>query len=181
MTFLPASFQSRLETFGWQETRPKPKAKSRRASTRGKKNSNVGVDDEISWPLTSPVPYDLAFAGFIFRPTSNSPDNCQCFECGCQLDGWEAEDVPAYEHLTHSPECGYAITICLRLRLGDPERVDEDPLGPRMLEARRATFGDYWNLDSSAGFPNVEQVSERFPPQYSISPLWLDGRGRLVL
>lgn len=158
MKLLPASFQARLETFGLTPSgKPKTKAKPRRASARGKKASTAS--DDLTWPLSAPVPYDLAYAGFVFRPTSASPDNVQCFDCGCQLDGWEETDVPAYEHLTHSPTCGFAINICIRLRQGDPDRVEEDPMSEKMMEARRATFADYWPLDTAAGFPGVEQVS----------------------
>ncbi|KAF2276713.1 uncharacterized protein EI97DRAFT_450033 [Westerdykella ornata] len=150
---------ARLETFGWgpQGNKP-PKAKARRPSARSKK---AGTTTEvISWPLQSPAPYDLAYAGFIFKPTSASPDNVQCFNCGCQLDGWEPADTPAYEHLTHSPTCAFAINICIRYRQGDPDRVEEDPLSEHMMAARRSTFGDYWDLDTSAGFPSVEQMVE---------------------
>jgi hypothetical protein len=164
MKVLPACFQARLDSFGWSSPKPKPKSKPRRTSARGKKASTV--DDTPSWPLKEPVPYDLAFAGFLYKPTSASPDNVQCFDCGCQLDGWEESDIPAYEHLTHSPTCGFAINICIRLRLGDPDRVEEDPLSEKMKDARRATFADYWDLDVSAGFPSVEQVSLTSPAMH---------------
>jgi hypothetical protein len=101
---------------------------------------------------------DLAYAGFIFKPTSASPDNVQCFHCQTQLDGWEETDVPAFEHLTHSPHCGFAINVCIRLRNGDPGRTEDDPLSGGMMDARRRTFADLWPLDVAAGFPSVEQV-----------------------
>jgi hypothetical protein len=161
-----ACFQARLETFG-SERKPKSKAKSRRPS-RSKKTSTGSVvsnaSDELVWPLSSPKPFDLAFAGFEFKPTSTSPDNVQCFSCNCQLDGWEPTDVPAFEHLTHSPTCGWAINTCIRLRLGDPDRVEEDPMCEKMIAARRATFADYWNFDTSNGFPTVDQVSTTLSP-----------------
>lgn len=94
----------------------------------------------------------------MFKPTSTSPDNVQCFQCKTQLDGWEETDVPAYEHLTHSPECGYAINVCIRLRSADPGKTEDDPMSEAMLAARRATFADVWPLDADAGFPSIEQV-----------------------
>ncbi|KAF2749842.1 BIR-domain-containing protein [Sporormia fimetaria CBS 119925] len=157
MKSLAACFQVRLNSFGQPAT--KPKAKPRRASARGGKKVSAATDD-LTWPLPAPKPYDLAFAGFLYRPTSASPDNVQCFHCGCQLDGWEENDIPAFEHLTHAPNCEFAIQVCIRLREGDPDRADEDPMSERMVAARRATFKDYWDLDTDAGFPSVDQMAE---------------------
>lgn len=67
--------------------------------------------------------------------------------------------MPAFEHLTHSPDCGFAINVCIRLRSGDPERVEEDPLSDKMKKARFDTFGNNWPLNPAEGFPSVEQVS----------------------
>ncbi|KAF2866871.1 hypothetical protein BDV95DRAFT_611167 [Massariosphaeria phaeospora] len=139
-----ASYEARLETF------LAPKTKGRRPSARSKKTT--------AWPLTSPSPTDLAYAGFVFKPTTASPDNVQCSYCACQLDGWEASDVPAFEHLTHAPDCGYALNVCIRIRNGDPGRTEDDPMSERMLKARYETFGDAWPLDAAAGFPGVEQL-----------------------
>jgi hypothetical protein len=74
------------------------------------------------------------------------------------LDGWEEADIPAFEHLTHSPSCGFAVVTCIRLRTGDPGRAEEDPMSDAMMQARRDTFGESWPLDSSEGFPSIEQV-----------------------
>jgi hypothetical protein len=130
------TFQARLATF---EGAAGPK--SRRISSRSKKA----------------VP--KAKAGFVWKPTSASPDNVQCFSCNCQLDGWEEADVPAYEHLTHSPSCGFAVVTAIRLRHGDPGRTEEDPISDRMIAARQDTFGDLWPLDTAAGFPSVQQLA----------------------
>lgn len=147
-----ASLQARLNTFA------APKTKARRPSARGKKAAPKTAL-KGAWPLESPLPQDLAYAGFLFKPTSASPDNVQCFHCQTQLDGWEPNDVPAYEHLTHSPNCGFALNLCIRLRDGDPGRNEEDPLSERMMEARRETFQDLWPLDVAAGYPSIDQVS----------------------
>jgi hypothetical protein len=146
-----ASFHARLATFGGAATTNK----TRRTSSRSKKS---GAKSKNAWPLTSPTAQDLAYAGFVWRPTTASPDNVQCFSCECQLDGWEEEDVPAYEHATHSPSCGFAVIACIRLRAGDPGRTEEDPTSDAMVAARRDTFGDMWPLDSNAGYPSVDQM-----------------------
>lgn len=146
-----ATHEARLDTFA------APKTKSRRPSARGKKSApKPGIKG--GWPLESPRPHDLAWAGFIFKPTSASPDNVQCFHCQTQLDGWEPNDVPAFEHLTHSPDCGFAINVCIRIRDGDPGRIEDDPLSENMSKARRETFQDLWPLDVSAGYPSIDQV-----------------------
>ncbi|KAH7135901.1 hypothetical protein B0J11DRAFT_174283 [Dendryphion nanum] len=166
MKVTPACFQARLDTF----VAPKSKA-SRRTSARSK---GAKQPQTVGWPLTSPAPQDLAYAGFVWKPTSTSPDNVQCFSCSCQLDGWEESDVPAFEHLTHSPECGFAVNVCIRLRNGDPDRAEKDPMSDELLNARKATFSDMWPLDTEAGFPTVEQMVEA-GWYYDPSPDLLDG------
>jgi hypothetical protein len=146
--------QARLDSF-----QPPAPAKSRRTSSRSKKAPSKATKGKGGWPLAAPSAQDLAYAGFVWKPTSASPDNVQCFACNCQLDGWEESDVAAYEHLTHSPSCGFAVVTCIRLRTGDSDRTEEDPLSEQMLQARRDTFGTLWPLDSAAGFPSVDQVS----------------------
>ncbi|KAF2003719.1 inhibitor of apoptosis repeat-containing protein [Amniculicola lignicola CBS 123094] len=138
------SYQARLDSFAVK--------KARRPSARSKKPT------QNAWPLTYPSAHDLAFAGFVWKPTSASPDNVQCFSCSCQLDGWEESDVPAHEHLTHSPNCGFAINICIRMRQSDPDRIEKDPFSAEIRGARVATFADHWPLDSAAGYPSVDQV-----------------------
>ncbi|KAF1977627.1 inhibitor of apoptosis repeat-containing protein [Bimuria novae-zelandiae CBS 107.79] len=149
-----ATWQARLDTF------TAPKTKSRRpSSTRGKR-SVPKLAVKGGWPLDSPHPNDLAYAGFIFKPTTASPDNVMCFHCQTQLDGWEPNDTPAHEHLTHSPNCGFAINVCIRMRGSDPGRTEDDPLSERMMEARRETFQDLWPLDAAAGYPSIGQMAE---------------------
>jgi hypothetical protein len=153
MKLIPACMQVRLDSFHAKKTR---RSSTRSSTSRTKKAPKSNKAD--AWPLIAPSPNDLAFAGFLWAPSTSSPDNVKCFVCDCQLDGWEESDVPAFEHLTHSPNCGYAINACIRLRIGDPARVEEDPLSDKMQSARQATFGNYWPLDPGAGFPSVEQV-----------------------
>jgi hypothetical protein len=130
--------------------------KGRRTSSRSKR---APPKSKAAWPLNAPTAQDLAYAGFVWKPTSASPDNVQCFSCECQLDGWEESDVPAYEHLTHSPSCGYAVVACIRLRTGDPGRTEDDPNSEAMLKARQDTFTGLWPLDVNEGFPSVEQMA----------------------
>jgi hypothetical protein len=144
-----ATYQARLATF------EAPATKGRRTSSRSKK---AATKSKASWPLKAPSAADLAYAGFVWKPTSASPDNVQCFACECQLDGWEEADVPAYEHSTHSPSCGFATIACIRLRAGDPGRTEEDPTSEPMVAARRSTFENLWPLDAAAGYPSVDQM-----------------------
>jgi hypothetical protein len=145
-----ASYQARLATFEGAAT-----TKSRRSSSRSKKAPKA----KAAWPLSAPSAQDLAYSGFVWRPTSTSPDNVQCWACNCQLDGWEEEDVPTYEHLTHSPSCGFAVVTAIRLRHGDPGRTEEDPTSDVMIKARQETFGDLWPLDPDAGYPSIQQLA----------------------
>lgn len=145
-----ASYHARLATFQGAAT------KTRRTSSRSKK---APPKARAGWPLQSPSAEDLALAGFVWKPTSASPDNVQCWACNCQLDGWEEADVPAYEHATHSPSCGFAIVTTIRLRHGDPGRTEEDPIGEAMVAARKETFADLWPLDTAAGYPSVDQLA----------------------
>ncbi|KAI8935293.1 hypothetical protein NX059_007881 [Plenodomus lindquistii] len=146
-----ASHQARLATFTVTTT-----SKARRTSNRIQK---AAPKSKSAWPHSSPSPQDLAFAGFVWKPTTTSPDNVQCFSCACQLDGWEEPDVPAFEHLTHSPSCGFAIVTCIRLRNGDPGRTEDDPSSDAMLNARRDTFRDNWPLEHEPGYPNADQMA----------------------
>ena len=84
-------------------------------------------------------------------PSSSSPDNVECFLCHKALDGWEEDDDPIAEHLTHSPDCGWAIVTSLEKRRDDPARK-KDPLSDEMKEARRATFAGIWPHDGKKGW-----------------------------
>ncbi|KAF9322817.1 hypothetical protein BG006_002038, partial [Podila minutissima] len=52
----------------------------------------------------------MANAGFIFAPTDDNPDNCQCPYCNIALDGWEAWDDPVHEHQRRTPACPFFAT-----------------------------------------------------------------------
>ncbi|KAI9719728.1 MAG: hypothetical protein M1812_003216 [Candelaria pacifica] len=136
------TYECRLASFDIAHSVVKKRASN--ASTKGKKT--------VHWPHTSPSPAHLAKAGFFYRPTASTPDNVSCFLCQKNLDGWEENDIPASEHLHHSPECGWAINACIELRNEDKERDEEDPLSEKMMEARRATFMDKWPHDGKRGW-----------------------------
>ncbi|EOD53158.1 putative chromosome segregation protein [Neofusicoccum parvum UCRNP2] len=125
------SFVGRLATF----ESPKQLTKRRASSTKKKTATTV------AWPHETPSPEDLARAGFYYSPSANHPDNVVCFMCDRKLDGWEPEDVPALEHLSHAPDCAWAINVCLSLR--DPDE-NEDPMSEKMVAARTATFAGSW-------------------------------------
>lgn len=155
----------RLETFQTAHHIPK-----RRASSTKKKTPAI-----VSWPHETPTPEELALAGFYYKPSATSIDNVQCFICQSQLDGWESGDNPAFEHLTHAPECGWAINACIRLRNGDPNRVEDDPLSEKMMEARRATFMNNWPHENRKGWKCKIQKMVEAGWCYDPSPEYDDG------
>ena len=75
-----------------------------------------------TWPHTSPTPQpqDLAAAGFLYypRPTGSLsfPDNVKCTICQLNLNEWEPNDDPVYEHITHSPHCSVALEVQAQAR-----------------------------------------------------------------
>ena len=75
-----------------------------------------------------------------------------CYSCRKDLDGWDAEDSPIKEHLALSPDCGYALQLGIEndLRIGDEE--ESNPMSEKLLEARKATFGDMWPHEKKRGW-----------------------------
>lgn len=93
---------------------------------------------KAGWPHKSPSPHDLAVAGFF--KTSMGKDNCQCFMCDRQLDGWEEDDDALAEHLKHGADCAWALLMSLQQeREYDTSNMD-DPTGENLTDARRTTF-----------------------------------------
>ncbi|KAI9706140.1 MAG: hypothetical protein M1836_005546 [Candelina mexicana] len=136
------TYECRLASF--EITHSIAKKRASNANNKGKKT--------VHWPHVTPSPAQLAKAGFFYRPTASTPDNVSCFLCQKNLDGWEENDIPASEHLHHSPDCGWAINACIELRNEDKERDEKDPLSEEMMEARRATFMDLWPHDGKRGW-----------------------------
>ncbi|GAB5577005.1 baculoviral IAP repeat-containing protein 3 [Prionailurus iriomotensis] len=58
-----------------------------------------------SWPLTFPLPEQLARAGFYYLGPG---DKVACFACGGRLSNWEPDDDALSEHLRHFPFCPFA-------------------------------------------------------------------------
>ncbi|KAF5308593.1 hypothetical protein FQR65_LT06141 [Abscondita terminalis] len=50
----------------------------------------------------------MAEAGFYFIGTSEEQDAVQCFVCNKALDGWDENDDPWEEHISHSESCAFA-------------------------------------------------------------------------
>ena len=104
----------------------------------------------------------LARAGFFYKPTSSCPDNTTCYLCENSLDGWEPSDNAIEEHLKHAPDCGWAIMIATERGIEDGNQSQEDPMGERMLDARRMTFGSKWPHESKRGWTcKIQKVSSR--------------------
>lgn len=85
------------------------------------------------------------------------------------MDGWDPADNPALEHLNHVPHCGWAININIEQRNQDPNRMEEDPLSEKMMEARRATFKDAWPHDGKKGWKcKLEKVKAKKNSQSNV-------------
>jgi hypothetical protein len=94
----------------------------------------------------------LSKAGFYFAPSSSSPDNCRCYLCEVQLDGWDDGDNPALEHYTHSSSCGWAINSYVKHLFESKQTLDEDPLSAKYADARTATFQGTWPHENKRGW-----------------------------
>ncbi|KAK1244587.1 hypothetical protein MKX07_003386 [Trichoderma sp. CBMAI-0711] len=131
------TYEARLASF--------QKTTKKRGSTTGGRAGKA-----LNWPHKQISITSLARAGFVFRPSPESPDNTVCFLCEKGLDGWEAGDDPVYEHVKHAPHCGWAIVAAIEADIGDYGR--EDPNDPDMVDARRATFADRWPHENKKGW-----------------------------
>ncbi|KAF6224370.1 hypothetical protein HO133_010947 [Letharia lupina] len=117
-----------------------------------KRASNASSGKTLKWPHKNPSPPQLARAGFYYQPTSSCPDNTTCYLCKSNLDGWEENDNAVNEHLKHSPNCGWAITIATELEIEDGSQSQEDPMSEMMLDARKMTFGSKWPHENKRGW-----------------------------
>ncbi|PTB64613.1 hypothetical protein BBK36DRAFT_1123145 [Trichoderma citrinoviride] len=131
------TYEARLASF--------QKTTKKRGSTTGGRAAKA-----LNWPHKQISITSLAKAGFVFRPSPESPDNTVCFLCEKGLDGWEAGDDPIYEHVKHAPHCGWAIVAAIEADIGDYGR--EDPNDPDMIDARRATFANRWPHENKKGW-----------------------------
>ncbi|KAG8692660.1 hypothetical protein FRC08_009609, partial [Ceratobasidium sp. 394] len=115
---------------------------------------------KVKWPHPpsfSATPETLARAGFFFTPESGrKSDRVTCFVCNKTLTGWDSEDDPFAEHISHSPSCSWALARCsieaLRVSPESTELIfpnEESAPGNATIEAARlATFGKFWPHDS---------------------------------
>ncbi|KAK9455147.1 hypothetical protein V1511DRAFT_335241 [Dipodascopsis uninucleata] len=109
-----------------------------------------------AWPHVRPSVTKMARAGFVFDPSSDSPDNVTCFLCKKSMDGWNKADDPKQEHLDHSPDCAWALVNSDEWKLD----LDHDPSSTEMQRARLKTFTDWWPHDGKRGWlPTSEAVS----------------------
>ena len=64
-----------------------------------------------NWPKQiRQSPKELASVGFYYTGKS---DKVECFSCGLNLQAWEVNDNPAYEHSVKAPKCKFIQSICL--------------------------------------------------------------------
>ncbi|RYP09617.1 hypothetical protein DL764_001159 [Monosporascus ibericus] len=119
-------------------------------ATKRKSNAKGKAAKTLAWPHRDLDPESLARAGFYFDPTPEYPDNTVCFLCSRKIGGWEEGDNPFEEHLRLSPHCGWAIVAAIEVGLGDHGL--DDPTQPRMIEARKATFGGRWPHEGKRGW-----------------------------
>lgn len=56
----------------------------------------------------------MAEAGFYWTGNSTEIDNATCFLCGKELDSWEENDDPWFEHRKRAPQCAF-------VKIGLPE------------------------------------------------------------
>ncbi|VDD80921.1 unnamed protein product [Mesocestoides corti] len=63
-----------------------------------------------NWPYMGAkdkcIPQALAEAGFYHRPDV-SEDSVQCFLCQKILGGWNPDEDPMQEHISHCPDCAF--------------------------------------------------------------------------
>ncbi|KAH8804699.1 hypothetical protein F5884DRAFT_677788 [Xylogone sp. PMI_703] len=133
------TYQDRLASF--QIAHPLPK---RTGSTV---NSKV---KPLKWPHKFLSGDALAKAGFFYHPLEANPDNVACFLCHKFLDGWEKGDDPLREHLTLSPDCGWAILATIESQ--EQDLSEHNPMAPGMVAARKATFANKWPYESKKGW-----------------------------
>ncbi|KAJ1969416.1 hypothetical protein IWQ62_000638 [Dispira parvispora] len=129
--------------------------------------------NEAKWPWPHPnstflaTPETLAKAGFYFNPQPLSRDAVQCFLCNKSLDGWERSDDPFEEHISHAPDCAWAMVICDSYRVCPETKTDILRLdlpneylrgktnrasSAKMETARMKTYGAWWPHEGKRGW-----------------------------
>lgn len=64
-----------------------------------------------NWPHEAGTctPERMAAAGFYAVDGADEHDTAECFICGKQLDGWDADDDPWQEHAKHQSDCPFVL------------------------------------------------------------------------
>ncbi|KAI4283675.1 MAG: hypothetical protein L6R35_005087 [Caloplaca aegaea] len=117
-----------------------------------KRTSNTKVAAKLTWPHEVPDPAQLAKAGFYYKPSSAAPDNTVCYLCHSSLDGWEENDSPVGEHLSFSPDCGWAVIARIEQDIDDGKMDQQDPMDESLVNARKMTFGINWPHEDKRGW-----------------------------
>ncbi|KAK7204216.1 hypothetical protein BZA70DRAFT_206196 [Myxozyma melibiosi] len=122
-----------------------------------------------AWPHAKPSVADMAKAGFIYTPSTEAQDNATCFLCHKSLDMWSKNDDPRAEHISHSPDCAWAI-VCSEQWIADEEH---DPDSDEMLSTRLLTYGgptnSWWPHDGKRGWIPTSEAMSRAGFYYSPS------------
>ncbi|KAL8779788.1 MAG: hypothetical protein Q9213_006773 [Squamulea squamosa] len=126
------TFSARLESFNVVHSGSKKRA------------SNVKGASKLKWSHKNLDPAQLAKAGFFYDPKLSAPDNTTCYLCHSQLNGWEEDDNPIEEHANLSAGCGWAAIARIEQNVENGINEQEDPMGDRLMDARRMTFGANW-------------------------------------
>ncbi|KAK5107251.1 hypothetical protein LTR62_001605 [Meristemomyces frigidus] len=125
-------------------------------STNFNQPNTVTCGTELYSAVTDTMLYQLARAGFFYRPAPDSLDNVQCFLCAVKLDGWEPADSPLREHLAHASSCSWAVCLSTaRLDFASSEPPESrDPMSDELVAARRGTFevGEGWAHENKRGW-----------------------------
>nr|XP_060460535.1 baculoviral IAP repeat-containing protein 3-like isoform X1 [Panthera onca] len=82
-----------------------PRRTSPRHRHRAMEAEEARLHSFQGWPLTFPLPEQLARAGFYYLGPG---DKVACFACGGRLSNWEPDDDALSEHLRHFPFCPFA-------------------------------------------------------------------------
>lgn len=125
----------------------------------------------------------LARAGFFYNPTASTPDNTTCYLCHSSLDGWEEDDSAIGEHLSFSPDCGWATLARIEQDIDDGNLAQKDPMDESLLNARKMTFGANWPHEDKRGWVcKTQKVGAHNPlANHMLSMLAPDERGGMVL
>lgn len=82
-----------------------------------------------------------------------------------------------------SPDCGWAITVCVEQDIEDGIRDGDDPMSAKMLEARRTTFGVAWPHEGKRGWTCKTQkvICPAFTNLIELTKGLIDDRSWVVL